>query len=75
MITILQGKDMAAMDSNGKLGMGLPFSTDKGCNIRLAFVNQLRIFCNGDDLTLRSCSIRFLTLVSVARIHQGKHCL
>lgn len=66
MITILQGKDMAAMDSNGKLGIGLPFSTDKVCNIRQAFVNQLRIFCNGDDLTLCSCSIRFLSLVSVA---------
>lgn len=42
MITILQGKDMAAMDSNGKLGIGLPFSTDKVCNIRLTFVNILQ---------------------------------
>lgn len=39
MITILQGKDMAAMDSNGKLGIGLPFSTDKVCNITLAVPN------------------------------------
>lgn len=46
-ITILEGKDMAAMDSNGKLAhRQIKFLTEDR-----RFVNQLRIICNG-DLTL-----------------------
>ena len=65
MITILQGKDMAAMDSNGKFVWGYVFR-------QIKFVTEdwrlykLRIICNDGDLALLSCLISFLTQASVA---------
>ena len=61
MITIFQGKDMAAMDSNGKFVWGyVKFVTE---DWRLY---KLRIICNDGDLALLSCLISFLTQASVA---------